>query len=78
MSRDQLAFTGLLAEADERASAMRDTHRGRVQAFFDELDAMRKKQLAEWMMEAEWDTCVALSVAACDHYCRRMDDRAKN
>jgi hypothetical protein len=68
MMTDQLAFTNLLAEADDRACAIRDLHRGRVQALFDELDPIHKDLLAEWMVMHEWDTCAALSVAACDHY----------
>ena len=62
----QLAFSHLLAEADERARATRDLHRGRVQAFFDALSPEQKSLLGEWMVSAEWDTCASLSVAACD------------
>jgi hypothetical protein len=65
---DQLAFTSLLAEADERANRVRDLHRGRVQEWFDALPYDAKATLGHFMTEAEWDTCCALSVAACDHH----------
>ena len=68
MMTDQLSFESLLSEADERANRARDQHRGRVQTLFDELDPVHQAQLAEWMTNFEWDTCAALSVAACDHY----------
>ena len=64
---DQLAFSQLLAEADERANARRDLHRGRVQTWFDSLPEEKKVLLSRFMTEHEWDTCSALSVAACDH-----------
>ena len=62
----QLAMTQLLKDADERARTIRDLHYGRVQALFDELPPESKKLLGLYMMEHEWDTCAALSVAACD------------
>lgn len=65
---NQLAFTSLLAEADECARAIRDLHRGRVQEWFDALPQEVKAELGRFMTEAEWDTCAALSVAACDHF----------
>ena len=39
---DQLAFSQLLIEADERANARRDLHRGRVQTWFDSLPEEKK------------------------------------
>ena len=66
MLNDQLAFAQLLADADERARAIRDLHRGRVQEWFDSLPEQHKVILARYMIEREWDTCAALSVAACD------------
>ena len=63
---DQLAFSHLLAEADELRRAALDRHRDRVQAWFDQLPASDKSQLAEWMTVFEWDTCAALSAAAGD------------
>jgi len=65
---DQLAFAHLLKEADERAIAARDLQRGRVQEFFDALSERQKKLLGQWMTETEWDTCMSLSVAACDFH----------
>jgi hypothetical protein len=71
-SDDQLAMTQLLEEADERARAIRDQHRGRVQRWFDSLPEAHKAALGRYMSEAEWDTCASLSVAACDwHHSRR-------
>lgn len=67
---EQLAFSHLLAEADELQRAALDRHRDRVQAWFDRLPQSDKDQLAEWMAAFEWDTCVALSAAAGDwHRC---------
>lgn len=63
---DQFAFTTLLAEADARAREIRDRHLGRVQEFFDALAEDEKLTLASYMTEAEYDTCLALSVAAGD------------
>lgn len=68
MMSDQLAFSQLLAEADDRARAIRDLHLGRVQQLFDELSDEQKRLLGQFMTEHEYDTCLALSVAACDHY----------
>lgn len=68
---EQLALASLLADADRRADERRDLHRGRVQDWFDSLPDAHKQQLGEWMIVQEWDTCSALSIAACDHYvCR--------
>ena len=66
MNEDQLAFAQLLAEADERARAIRDLHLGRVQQLFDALSEEQKAVLGRYMTEHEYDTCLALSVAACD------------
>ena len=63
---EQLAFSSLLAEADELRCAALDRHRDRVQAWFDQLPEIDKNRLAEWMAVFEWDTCVALSAAAGD------------
>lgn len=64
----QLAFTALLAEAEETRRAILDQHRDRVQQWFDRLSDEDKKQWALWMTLFEWDTCVALSAAAGDWY----------
>jgi len=66
MSEAQLAMTQLLEDADTHARAIRDLHRGRVQEWFDALPNSAKSKLGAFMMEAEWDTCSSLSVAACD------------
>jgi hypothetical protein len=66
MSDTQLAMTQLLEDADARAEAVRDLHRGRVQEWFDALPNSAKSKLGAFMTEAEWDTCCSLSVAACD------------
>jgi len=63
---DQMAFSQLLAEADDRARATRDLHLGRVQEFFDGLCDVQKACLGRYMSEHEYDTCLALSVAAND------------
>ena len=68
MLDEQLAFNALLADADERARKIRDDHLGRVQQFFDDLSEPNKLRLAHYMTEAEYDTCLALSVAACDWF----------
>jgi hypothetical protein len=68
MVDDQLGFASLLEEADARARAIRDEHLGRVQEFFDQLAEPEKLKLARYMTEAEYDTCLALSVAACDWF----------
>jgi hypothetical protein len=65
---EQLALASLLADADQRAQERRDLHRGRVQAWYDTLPTDHKRQLGEWMIRDEWDTCCSLSIAACDDY----------
>lgn len=62
----QLAFTTLLAEAEEHRRAVLDRHRDRVQSWFNALSEADKRQWAEWMTLYEWETCVALSAAAGD------------
>lgn len=68
---EQLALASLLADADQRDDERRDLHRGRVQAWYDSLPAEHKRQLGEWMLSNEWDTCSSLSVAACDDHISR-------
>ena len=63
---EQLAFSRILAEADEQRRAALDRHHERVQTWFDALPRNDKKQLAEMMRASEYDTCVALSAAAGD------------
>lgn len=65
---EQLAMAALLDDADRRADERRDLHRGRVQAWFDSLPDEHKRVLGAWMISDEWDTCSALSIAACDHH----------
>lgn len=68
MSRamEQFAFEQMLEEAEETERAALDAHRTNVQAWFDALTAQQKAELGAWMHGREWDTCQALSVAACD------------
>ncbi len=72
---EQLALASLLADADRRAEERRDLHRGRVQAWFDSLPDKHKRELGEWMINDEWDTCSSLSVAACDDHLSRDQKR---
>ena len=65
---DQLAFTRLLADADEQHRAALDRHRARVQAAWDRLPSPAKHELAELMATHEYETCVALSAAAGDYW----------
>lgn len=69
---EQLAMAALLDDADRRADERRDLHRGRVQGWFDSLPETLKRELGGWMISDEWDTCSALSIAACDHYMTRL------
>jgi hypothetical protein len=67
---EQLAFARVMHEADEAHRLMRDHHRAKVQAWFDRLPIDQKDELGFWMHDGpEWDTCAALSAAACDWYC---------
>jgi hypothetical protein len=69
---EQLALASLLVDADRRGNERRDLHRGRVQAWFDSLPDVHRRQLGEWMISQEWDTCSSLSIAACDDYLSRQ------
>jgi hypothetical protein len=73
---EQLAFSHLLAEADNLRRAALDRHRDCVQAWFDQLPKSDKDRLAEWMTTFEWDTCVALSAAAGDWHGNRRQYHA--
>jgi hypothetical protein len=68
MSHDQFAFPDMLEEMDAAERAKLDAHRTKVQAWFDALAPEQKRQLGEWMYGPEWQTCQALSAAACDFY----------
>ena len=68
MTGTQLAMTQLLEEADRQARELRDRHRGRVHDWFDSLPIEHKRALGRLMSEAEWDTCMSLSVSACDFH----------
>lgn len=73
---EQLAFSRLLAEAEELRRAALDRHRAQIQSWFDRLPVSDKDQLATWMATFEWDTCVALSAAAGGwHHGRRLIDQ---
>lgn len=63
---EQLTFSRILAEADERSRAALDRHRDCVQSWFDALSVSDKDLLAEWMAKFEWHTHAALSAAAGD------------
>ena len=63
---EQFVFEQLLEEAEETERAARDAHRANVQAWFDSLTVQQQYELGAWMHGREWDTCQALSAAACD------------
>jgi uncharacterized protein YaeQ len=65
---EQLAFTRLLADADEQSLRALDRHRERVQAWFDALPVQDRQKLAEWFATYEWDTCASLAAAAGDYH----------
>lgn len=62
----QFAFTDLFEEMEAAEREKLDVHRAKVQAWFDALAPEQQQQLGEWMHGQEWQTCQALSVAACD------------
>jgi len=62
----QLAFTALIAEAEDARREQLDRHRDRVQRWFDALPEADKRRWADWMTLYQWDTCVALAAAAGD------------
>lgn len=63
---DQLVFARILAEAEEQRHVALCHHRQLVQTWFDELPENHKRQLSEMLVTFEWDTHVALAVAAGD------------
>ena len=63
---EQLAFSRILAEAEEQRCAALDRHRQHVQDWFDHLPLAHKNQLAECMATDEWTTHAAISAAAGD------------
>ena len=63
---EQLAFSRILAEADEQRCAALDRHRQQVQDWFDHLPLADKNQLAACMAIDEWNTHAAISAAAGD------------
>ena len=65
---DQFTFRDIIDEMDAIERDKLDAHRTRVQAFFDALSSEQKCQLGEWMHGPEWQTCQALSAAACDFH----------
>ena len=65
---DQFTFRDMMEEMEAAERAKLDAHRTKVQAFFDGLSAEQKSQLGEWMHGPEWQTCQALSAAACDFF----------
>ena len=64
---DQLAFSQMLIDADERHRAALDELRSDVQQWFNALTSRQKDALGMWLSgPAEFDTCVALAAAAGD------------
>ena len=73
MDVDQLLFSEVIVEADERNRAAQDELRTDVQHWFDQLTPRQKDLLGAWMFGgAQYDTCVAPSAAACDWHHRRQ------
>ena len=70
---DQLVFSQILIDADERHRAALDELRSDVQHWFDQLTPPQKDALGLWLSGmTEFDTCVALAAAAGDwHYTRQ-------
>ena len=66
IAMEQFAFEQMLEEAEETERAARDAHRTNVQTWFDALTTQQKDELGDWMNSREWNTCQALSAAACD------------
>jgi hypothetical protein len=65
---DQFTFSDIMEELEAAERGRLDAHRTKVQAFFDGLSPEQKCQLGEWMHGPEWQTCQALSAAACDFH----------
>jgi len=57
----QLAFTEVLAEAEERRL---DQHRSAVENFFDHLSGAQQHELATLLAKDQWETCASLCAAA--------------
>ena len=74
---DQLAFGDLIEEMEAAERAALDAHRAHVQAWFDGLSLAHKQQLGAWMHGPEWQTCQALSAAACDFYRSQLQQRSE-
>lgn len=68
---DQLAFSQLLSDADERQRVARDALRSNVQHWFDALSPTQKDALGIWLSGSAFDTCAALMAAAGDWHARR-------
>lgn len=70
---DQFTFSDIMEEMEAAERERLDAHRTKVQAFFDGLSPEQKRQLGEWLHGHEWQTCQALSTAACDWYRSRLN-----
>lgn len=70
---DQLAFSQLLSDADERQRAARDALRLDVQRWFDALSPTQKTALGIWFDGPTFDTCAALMAAAADWHASRHE-----
>ena len=67
MDVNQLTFSEVVTDADERNRAAQDALRADVQQWFDQLSPRQKDALGAWMDSiAQNDTCVALGAAAGD------------
>ena len=75
MDVQQLVFSEVLVEADERNRAAQDELRMDVQAFFDQLPPRQKDSLGLWLSgTAAYDAHVALAAAAGDwHHTRQKE-----
>lgn len=78
MALDQLFFSELVVEAEDRHRAAQDELRADVNRWFDALTPQAKDALGAWVdSSAQYDTCVALCAAAGDWHRTRMQELFK-
>ena len=78
MDVEQLIFSEVLVEADERNRAAQDELRTDVQALFDELAPQQKDRLGLWLSgTAAFDAHAALAAAAGDWHHTRLAELIK-
>ena len=78
MPLDQLIFSEVIVEADERNRAAQDELREDVQRWFDQLTPRQKDALGAWVdSTAQFETCVALCAAAGDWNRTRTQELVK-